>query len=69
MSKLTAKGCSETGRFDELVKDLGDCAKRQKEIPKIESLGIVFGDSCKRQKVIPKDIMEKVWSNLTVKEY
>ena len=34
-------------------------------IPKIESLGIV----AKRQKVIPKDIMEKVWSNLTVKEY
>ena len=33
-------------------------------IPKIESLGIV----AKRQKVIPKDIMEKVWSNLTVKE-
>ena len=30
---------------------------------------LVFGDSCKRQKVIPKDIMEKVWSNLTVKEY
>ena len=29
----------------------------------------IFGDSCKRQKVIPKDIMEKVWSNLTVKEY
>ena len=28
----------------------------------------VFGDSCKRQKVIPKDIMGKVWSNLTVKE-
>ena len=43
--------------------------QRQKEIPKIESLGIVFGDSCKRQKVIPKDIMEEVWSNLTVKEY
>ena len=34
-------------------------------IPKIESLGIV----AKRQKVIPKNIMEKVWSNLTVKEY
>ena len=34
-------------------------------IPKIESLGIV----AKRQKVIPKDIMEEVWSNLTVKEY
>ena len=34
-------------------------------IPKIESLGIV----AKRQKVIPKDIMEKVWSNLTVKKY
>ena len=34
-------------------------------IPKIESLGIV----AKRQKVIPKDITEKVWSNLTVKEY
>ena len=33
-------------------------------IPKIVSLGIV----AKRQKVIPKDIMEKVWSNLTVKE-
>ena len=30
---------------------------------------LVFGDSCKRQKVIPKDIMEKVRSNLTVKEY
>ena len=34
-------------------------------IPKIVSLGIVI----KKQKMIPKDIMEKVWSNLTVKEY
>ena len=33
-------------------------------IPKIESLGIV----AKGRKMIPKDIMEKVWSNLTVKE-
>ena len=33
-------------------------------IPKIVSLGIVE----KRQKVTPKDIMEKVWSSLTVKE-
>ena len=30
---------------------------------------LVFGDSCERQKVITKSIMEKVWSNLTVKEY
>ena len=30
---------------------------------------LIFGDSCKRQKLIPKDIMEEVWSNLTVKEY
>ena len=48
-----------------MVENLGDSAKRQKEIPRIEPLGIV----AKRQKVIPKDIMEKVRSNLTVKEY
>ena len=29
---------------------------------------LVFGGSCKRQKAILKDFMEKVWSNLTVKE-
>ena len=28
-----------------------------------------MGIVAKRQKVIPKDIMEKVWSNLTVKEW
>ena len=34
-------------------------------IPKIESLVIV----AKRQKLIPKDVMEKMWSKLSVKEY
>ena len=46
-----------------MVKILGIVQKGRKEIPKIEPLGIV----ARRQKVIPKDIMEKVWSNLTVR--
>ena len=47
-----------------MVKILGIVQKAE-SVPQ----DLVFGDSCKRQKVIPKGIMEKVWSNLTVKEY
>ena len=44
--------------------DLGDSAEGRKRSPRLSLLGIV----AKRQKVIPKDIMEKVWSNLTGRE-
>ena len=56
-------GCSETGRFDQLVKILG-IVQRQKEIPKIESLGIVA-----KAESDPQRYYGRVWSNLTVKEY
>ena len=44
--------------------DLGDSAKRQKEIPKIESLGVL-----QQAESDPQRYYGKVWSNLTVKEY
>ena len=47
-----------------MVKILGIVQKAERD-----PQDLVFGDSCEWQKVIPKDIMEKVWSILTVKEY